>query len=95
MDVVPVAFFRKSMKDVVLSNGTLIPAGTLVAATNTGTHLQERFYKDAAQFRPFRFSDMREKGGAEALKQPLHATSPEYVVFGHNKHSWYVRSICG
>ncbi|EPT03342.1 hypothetical protein FOMPIDRAFT_87777 [Fomitopsis schrenkii] len=81
------SLFRKSMKDVVLSNGTVIPAGTIVVATSTGTHLQEELYKDAAEFRPFRFSDVREKGGADAQKQQFHISTAEYIAFGHGKHA--------
>lgn len=90
----PVSLFRKSMKDVVFSNGTLIPAGTIVVATSTGTHLQEELYEDAAEFKPFRFSDVREKGGADAQKQQFHIPAAEYIAFGHGKHAWYV-SRCG
>ena len=78
------------MKDVVFSNGTVIPAGTIVVATSTGTHLQEELYKDAADFKPFRFSDVREKGAADAQRQQFHIPAAEYIAFGHGKHAWYV-----
>ncbi|KAI0719015.1 cytochrome P450 monooxygenase [Fomitopsis betulina] len=71
------SLFRKSMKDVVLSNGTVIPAGTIV----------EELYKDAAEFKPFRFSDVREKGGADAQRQQFHTPTAEYIAFGHGKHA--------
>ena len=90
----PVSLFRKSMKDVVFSNGTVIPAGTIVVATGTGTHLQEELYEDAAEFKPFRFSDVREKGGADAQKQQFHIPTAEYIAFGHGKHAWCVHQ-CG
>ena len=88
-----VSLFRKSMKDVVFSNGTVIPAGTIVVATSTGTHLQEELYEDAADFKPFRFSDVREKGGPDAQRQQFHTPAAEYISFGHGYHAWYVHRI--
>ena len=80
------------MKPIVFSNGTVIPTGTMVVATTTGTHLSEELYEDAAEFKPFRFSDVRAKGGDDALRQQFHTSSPDYIPFGHGKHAWYVRN---
>ncbi|KZT73294.1 cytochrome P450 [Daedalea quercina L-15889] len=79
--------FRKAMKPIVFSNGTVIPTGTMVVATTTGTHLSENLYEDAAEFKPFRFSDVRSKGGDDALRQQFHTSSPDYIPFGHGKHA--------
>ncbi|TFY52837.1 hypothetical protein EVJ58_g9786 [Rhodofomes roseus] len=79
--------YRKVMKPVAFSNGTVIPVGTMVVATTTGTHLSEKLYEDATEFRPFRFSDVRAKGGDDALRQQFHTSSPDYIPFGHGKHA--------
>lgn len=46
-------------------------------------------YEDATVFNPWRFSDMRDEEG-EDTKHHFVSTSPEYIVFGHGKHAWYV-----
>ncbi|KAH9923621.1 cytochrome P450 [Fomitopsis serialis] len=79
--------FRKAMKPIVFSNGTVIPVGTMVVATTTGTHLNEELYEDATEFKPFRFSEARAKGGDDALRQQFHTSSPDYIPFGHGKHA--------
>ena len=38
----------------------------------------------------FRFSKTRETEVKASSKRPMHALSPEYMVFGHGKHAWYV-----
>lgn len=78
----------------MFSNGTVVPSGTIVVATPTGTHLQEALYEHATEFKPFRFSNVREKGDDDAVKQQCHTSSPEFIVFGHGKHAWYVGHVC-
>lgn len=78
---------RKAMQDVTFSNGTTIPAGTMVVAAATATHMDEGNYANATTFDPWRFSDMREEDG-ESLKHQFVSTSVEYVSFGHGKHAW-------
>lgn len=86
-----VGVIRKAMKDVILSDGTVIPAGTLCGVAAECTHLDEDSYDDAAVFKPFRFADMREDE-SERIKYQYVNTSPEYVAFGHGKHAWFVLS---
>lgn len=81
-----VGVIRKAMKDVILSDGTVIPAGTLCGVAAECTHLDEDSYDDAAVFKPFRFADMREDE-SERIKYQYVNTSPEYVAFGHGKHA--------
>lgn len=80
---------RRMMQDVVLSDGTAIPAGTIVIAPATATHMDEANYTNAAIFDPWRFVDLREEGD-NALKYQYTNTSLDYISFGHGKHAWYV-----
>ncbi|PCH34274.1 cytochrome P450 [Wolfiporia cocos MD-104 SS10] len=81
-----ISVMRIALKDVVLSDGTMIPAGTFVAAAATSTHLDEENYENAEIFNPFRFSDKRLEDG-EKNKHQYVSTSSEYIGFGHGKHA--------
>ncbi|KAL7285069.1 hypothetical protein ACG7TL_000160 [Trametes sanguinea] len=81
-----ISLMRKAMKDIVLSDGTLIPRGALVAAASTPLHLDSQVYTDAGVFDPFRFARQRENEG-ESLKHQYANTSIEYIAFGHGKHA--------
>ena len=87
---------RKAKQDFTLSDGTFIPAGTLVAGASTATHRDARNYDNPEVFDPLRFADMRSEEGA-SIKHQFVSTSPEYVPFGHGKHAWYVSNVvlCG
>ena len=78
---------RKALKDVVLSDGTLIPAGTLVAANSYRMHYDDAYYPNADEFDPFRFARMREIEG-EGTKHQFVNTSNNYVPFGVGRHAW-------
>ncbi|KAI9060502.1 cytochrome P450 [Trametes sanguinea] len=77
---------RKAQKDVILSNGVLIPNGTLVVAAAYSTHHDDEVYEDANVFDPFRFARQREAEGGSA-KHQFATTSVDYVPFGHGKHA--------
>ncbi|KZT72304.1 cytochrome P450 [Daedalea quercina L-15889] len=81
-----ISVMRKTLQDTTLSDGTFIPAGTLVAGASTATHHDARNYENPDVFDPFRFADMRTEEG-EAIKHQFVSTSPEYVPFGHGKHA--------
>lgn len=83
----PVSLIRKALKDVVLSNGTVIPAGALFVAASASTHTDSDHYDDPTKFNPWRFSDMREKEG-ESTRHQYVTTSVDYMPFGHGKHAW-------
>lgn len=78
---------RKAMKDITFSDGTFVPAGTIVMAAMLPMQRDSAYYKDADLFNPWRFSDVREREG----NSPRHAmvnTSWDYLTFGHGRHSW-------
>ncbi|KZT08277.1 cytochrome P450 [Laetiporus sulphureus 93-53] len=70
---------RKAVQDFTFSNGTVIPAGTYVAASARPIHLDEENYEDSLEFKPWRFVDV--DGG----KQHLISTADNYLTFGHGK----------
>ena len=78
---------RKAKKDVILSDGTHIPRGTLLAAAATPMHRDEALYDNAHAFDPFRFARQRQVEGEGARHQYVN-TSADYVPFGHGKHAW-------
>ena len=83
---------RKALKDVTLSDGTVLPAGTLVVANSFATHRDDAHYPNAGEFDPFRFARIRE-GDGEGTKHQFVATSTSYVPFGVGRHAWYVKSL--
>ncbi|KAI0732428.1 cytochrome P450 [Fomitopsis betulina] len=89
-----VSVIRKAVVDIRLSDGTVIPAGTMVGAAADATHWDDDNYDDASIFNPFRFSDMREDE-SERIKHQFVSTSPEYVPFGHGKHACPGRFFAG
>ncbi|GBE89843.1 Ent-kaurene oxidase [Sparassis crispa] len=80
------ALHRKVLRDVTLSDGTFIPAGTRMVAASMSTHLDEEYYANPNVFDPFRFCKMRAAEG-EATKHQYVSTSPEYIPFGHGRHA--------
>ena len=78
---------RKALKDVTLSDGTVLPAGTLVVANSYPMHHDDAHYPGAAAFDPFRFARMREIEG-EGTKHQFVNTSNNYVPFGVGRHAW-------
>ena len=85
---------RKAMKDLTLSNGTLIPRGTILAAAAHATHHDSTTLDHADKFDAFRYARMRSAmapGDVKSLKHQFTTTSPEYIPFGHGLHAWCVR----
>ena len=85
-----VSITRKALKDFTFSDGTFIPKGTTIAVAARSIHYDEKFYKDANKFQPFRFAEIHEED-SRGEKRQLVSTAIEYLPFGHgNKHVWYV-----
>ncbi|EJF60310.1 cytochrome P450 [Dichomitus squalens LYAD-421 SS1] len=77
---------RKALKDVRLSDGTVIPAGTMVNMNTHRLHLDDACYPNANEFDPFRFARIREVDG-EGTKHQFTHTSNQYVAFGIGRHA--------
>ncbi|KAK7688640.1 hypothetical protein QCA50_008178 [Cerrena zonata] len=77
---------RKAMKDITLSNGTFLPAGTVFAAASGPTHLDAENYPDPTVFDPWRFSKLREKEG-EGNRHQIVGTAVDFIPFGHGRYA--------
>jgi cytochrome P450 len=76
---------RMALRDFTFSNGTVVPAGTIVSVASYGMHRDDGFYEDPETLKAFRFSDMRIKEG-EGFKHQMVAMDSSYVLFGGGKH---------
>lgn len=76
---------RVAMKDVPLSDGTVIPKGASVVVS--GHIMQDdSVYPDAQRFDGYRFYNKRQEPGHEHRHQFV-STSPEHFGFGHGQHA--------
>ena len=83
-----VSMTRKAIKDFQFSDGTFIPAGTLVSPAAASIHHDDKYYENANAFNPWRFADLREEEG-EGFKHQMVSTSVDFIPFGHGRHAWY------
>ena len=80
---------RVAAKDFTFSDGTFIPAGTMVTVATDGPMRDEAFFPDATKFDPWRFSRMREKEG-EGIHHQLVTIGQHNFSFGVGRHAWCV-----
>ncbi|KAF7351318.1 Cytochrome P450 monooxygenase 51 [Mycena sanguinolenta] len=83
-----VALTRQVTKDFMFSDGTMVPAGTLIGVPILAEHHDEANYENADVFDPFRFSRMREKAG-ERIKHQMVTPTLDYLSFGIGRHAWW------
>ncbi|KAF5382324.1 hypothetical protein D9757_008449 [Collybiopsis confluens] len=77
---------RMVMRDFTFSNGTEVPAGTLVGVAAYALHHDADLYEKPDILDPFRFSNMRTKEG-EGFKHQIVAQDHSFGLFGHGgKH---------
>ncbi|KAJ3888640.1 cytochrome P450 [Lentinula edodes] len=76
---------RMVLRDFTFSNGTVVPAGTIVSVASYGMHHDDAFYEDPETFKPFRFSDKREMEG-EGIKHQMVGIDPSFGTFGGGRH---------
>ena len=79
--ILQVGMSRVTLRDAVISDGSVIPKGSVVAIAPKATHYNAQIYDQPEVFDPFRFSKMRQSGGIEG-KQAFTALSNEYLLFG-------------
>ncbi|KAI0747399.1 cytochrome P450 [Fomes fomentarius] len=77
---------RKAPKDVRMSDGTIIPAGTSVAVASYLLHYDSASYPSPDLSHPFEFATLRVSEG-EGSKHQFVNTSMIYISFGHGKHA--------
>ncbi|PBK74138.1 cytochrome P450 [Armillaria solidipes] len=72
---------RTVRKDFVFSDGSVVPAGAHVSVAAVATHLDLNNYEDPYEFKPWRFSEMREKDG-ESIHHQMVTPRLDYILFG-------------
>jgi cytochrome P450 len=83
---------RKAVKDFNFSDGTFIPAGTVLSLPMYATHHDEANYSSPDVFDPYRFSRLREEcgDGSGGAKYQMVASGTENLTWGLGRHVWYV-----
>ncbi|KAJ7666786.1 cytochrome P450 [Mycena polygramma] len=78
---------RLTLREAVISDGIVIPEGSVVALAPKPLHLNPRAYPDPHTFDPFRFSKLRTGDNtARDIQQSFTNLSNDYIVFGVGKH---------
>ncbi|KAJ7918487.1 cytochrome P450 [Mycena leptocephala] len=81
-----VGTLREVVKDFTFSDGTTVPAGTLVGVPILAEHHDKANYVNGDMFDPFRFSRMREEMG-EGFKYSMVTPSSDFLTFGIGRHA--------
>ncbi|KIL60265.1 hypothetical protein M378DRAFT_14248 [Amanita muscaria Koide BX008] len=81
-----VAMARTARKDFTFSDGTTVPAGSMVVVPFNPVHTDRDNYVNPDKFDGFRFERMRAQQGEEA-KHQLSSLGVDYVLFGHGRHA--------
>lgn len=74
---------RLVMSDINLSNGTVLPAGTSIAAPSWAVTRDDALFPDATTFDGFRFSKLRETTAGDENKHQFVMTGPDNLAFGY------------
>lgn len=78
---------RLALAPYAFADGTVIPAGTLVAAAPTATHVDPEFFENPETFDGLRFYKLRKNADdTDEVKYRLTSTAGEYLAFGGGKH---------
>ncbi|KAF9067172.1 cytochrome P450 [Rhodocollybia butyracea] len=83
-----VSLIRMALRDFKFSDGTVVPARTIISVALHALHHDGAYYEDPETFKPFRFSDIVQEQEGESLKHQMDAVDPSYLVFGGG------RSMC-
>ncbi|KAK0228908.1 cytochrome P450 [Armillaria fumosa] len=78
-------FPRKAMETLRFSDGTVVPAGSLVSPA-FGAHFDSAYYQDPLTFDPTRFMEGTSAHNSEA--GGMVNTSSHFLPFDHGKHTW-------
>ncbi|KAF2161922.1 hypothetical protein M409DRAFT_27648 [Zasmidium cellare ATCC 36951] len=76
---------RYTKREIELSDGTILPGGSLVMVENDGPGDAEAF-PEPEKFDAYRFLKMRERPGEETRHQFV-TTTPSNMLFGHGQHA--------
>ncbi|KAF9528911.1 cytochrome P450 [Crepidotus variabilis] len=81
---------RIAMQDYTFSDGTTIPAGTMIAVYVVDDHTSEEFYENPLEFDGFRFVKKRQNAvssGQTEKRFDLVTTGLDSLGFGHGRHA--------
>ncbi|KAI3621968.1 cytochrome p450 [Moniliophthora roreri] len=82
---------RKPLENFTFSNGTVVPAGTIIVASPRAIHFDENHYPNPSEFDAFRSYRMNEKSGN--MKHQMATPETNYLAFGIGKHAWRVEIL--
>ncbi|KAL0574345.1 hypothetical protein V5O48_007607 [Marasmius crinis-equi] len=77
---------RLTLKEFVFSNGTVLPAGTVIGTSPSALHFDETTYSNPFEFDGLRSYREREKEG-ESIKHQMVTPGVNYIAFGVGKHA--------
>ncbi|KAI5840172.1 cytochrome P450 [Morchella snyderi] len=80
------SFTRKAIETFDLSDGTHIPAGSMLVASAVSAHFDPAYYESPEEFDGFRFYKMRQQTG-KINKHLFVSTSPTELNFGYGAHA--------
>jgi len=83
---VPVTSTRRVMHNFSFSDGTTIPAGTIICLGSFSTHHDEEIYPSSENFEPSRFLDKRAREG-EGHRHGMAVPATDWLLFGSGKHA--------
>jgi len=81
---------RYALVDYTLSDGTFIPAGTVLSVSSSSVHHDPRIFEDPLRFDGFRFIKMRERAvrdGYPDRKFNVVTINSDFVAFGQGRHA--------
>jgi cytochrome P450 len=81
---------RSALIDFTFSDGTFIPAGTVVSVCSDSVQLDPQTYEDPLRFDGFRFVKMKERAvlqGYPDKKFDMATANSETVSFGQGRHA--------
>lgn len=81
------------MVDYTLSDGTFLPAGSVVSVNADKVHNNDALYPNASEFDGLRFVQENDGDGESASSQArtahlMAATSANFLAFGNGRHVW-------
>jgi cytochrome P450 len=81
------SFQRRAAKNITLSDGTFIPAGTLLMAPSLAVSADESIYPDADTFDGLRYFKLRQRSKEDENIHQFTTTSKNMLHFGVGRHA--------
>ncbi|KAK7462853.1 hypothetical protein VKT23_007429 [Stygiomarasmius scandens] len=78
---------RLTLKDFTFSDGTQVPAGTIITATPHAVHHDKNVYSNPDQFDGFRFAAKRDEEGESIKHQMTTPDEKNWLLFGTGHHA--------